>query len=213
MEWGALKGLTSRRMPQVASTGVKPDLRPGEEKLPPAQANSGHAHDAPGNTGRSHRRLTETGPLWTAQHRLYRTGESDRPSWGGSAGSPHVGQRTTVSSSLGPSAVVAGLLSFCASPHITTSGIRTAPRARWQTSGATLSPANASDGSGKNPSTMDSGRGPLFAPAADPMLSQLRALEARKGSTTWQRRLSEAEGRWGASYWVYPPPWTAEGRE
>src|SRR5258708_3283876 len=51
--------------------GSKPDLRPGEEKLPTAEAGTRLARDASWNRGRSQSRLTGTGPLWKAQHRLY----------------------------------------------------------------------------------------------------------------------------------------------
>jgi IS1 family transposase/transposase-like protein len=74
-----------------------------------------------------------------------------------------------------------------ASPRSTSSGIRTAPRARGHPSGTTLSPVYSSHGSGENHPTMDGGRGPLLSLAASPMLSQLRALEARRGSAIWQR--------------------------
>ena len=40
-----------------------PDLRPGEEKLPAAQAGARHACDAPRDRGRSHSRLTGIGLL------------------------------------------------------------------------------------------------------------------------------------------------------
>ena len=51
--------------------GSKPDLRPGEEKLPTAEAGTRLARDASWNRGRSQSRLTGTGPLWKAQHRFY----------------------------------------------------------------------------------------------------------------------------------------------
>ncbi len=158
------------------------DLRPGQETVSTAQAGWGDARDASGNRECSHRCLTGTGPLWTAQHCLYRTGESDRPPWGSSTGSPDLGHRTTVSSTPGPSGVVAGLLSFCAPPHLTPSGLRAAPRARGQTSGATLSPAHSSHGRQQNFPTMDGGGSPLFSPAAGPRLCLVRVPEAGRGS-------------------------------
>jgi transposase-like protein/IS1 family transposase len=51
--------------------GSKPDLRSGEEKLPPSQAGSGDPRDASGDKGRSQSRLTGIGPLWQVAHRLY----------------------------------------------------------------------------------------------------------------------------------------------
>ena len=44
---------------------------------------------------------------------------------------------------------------------------------------------------------MDCRGSPLLSPAADIMLSLLRALEARRSSAKWQKRLSEAESQWG----------------
>jgi len=54
--------------------------------------------------------------------------------------------------------------------------------ARGQASGATLPPADSSHGSRQNEPTMDSGGSPLFSSAAGPLLSLLRAPEARRGS-------------------------------
>jgi hypothetical protein len=72
-----------------------------------------------------------TGPLWTAEHGFYRASESDRPSWGGSAGTPHLGHLEARSTTPGPPGMVASLLSCCASPHIAAGGPRAAARARW----------------------------------------------------------------------------------
>jgi hypothetical protein len=137
------------------------------------------------------------GLLGSAEHGFYRTGESDGASWCLSSGTPHLGHFSAASSTLGSCGMVARLLSFRAFPQSAASGIRTAPRARWPTSGTTLSPAYSGHGSGQNEPTLDSGRGPLLSLAAGPMLSLLRALEARRSSVKWQRRLSEAESRWG----------------
>jgi transposase-like protein len=63
-------GLPRTAWTTVASGGGA-DLRPGEEKLPAAQAGSGHACDAPGNRGRSQSRFTSNGPLWEVEHGLY----------------------------------------------------------------------------------------------------------------------------------------------
>jgi hypothetical protein len=51
--------------------GGGPDLRPGEEMLPAAQADAGHARDAPWDRDRSQSRLAEVGFLWTVKHRFY----------------------------------------------------------------------------------------------------------------------------------------------
>ncbi len=48
--------------------GSTPDLRPGEEKLPAAQAGSRHARNASWHRGRSQSRLTGDGLLWTTEH-------------------------------------------------------------------------------------------------------------------------------------------------
>jgi len=47
--------------------GAEPDLRPGEEKLSPAQAGSRQARDASWYRARSYSRFTGIRPLWTAQ--------------------------------------------------------------------------------------------------------------------------------------------------
>jgi hypothetical protein len=104
------------------------DVRPGEEKLPAAQAGAGHACDAPRDTGRSQGRLARTGPLGTAENCFYRASESDRPSWGGSAGTPHLGHGPASPTTPGPPGMVASLLSFCASPCIATDGAHAATR-------------------------------------------------------------------------------------
>jgi len=144
--------------------------------LPAAQTGSRHARDAPRGTSRSHSRLAGIGLLGSAEHGFYRTGESDGASWCLSSGTPHLGHFSAVSSTLGSCGMVARLLSFRAFPQSASSGIRTAPRARWPTSNTTLSPAYSGHGSGQNEPTMDSGRGPLLSLAAGPMLSLLRTL-------------------------------------
>ena len=157
-----------------------------------AQAGSGDARDAPGNRGRSHSRLTGTGPLWTAQHRLYRAGSTDHSTWKSRAGSSHLGYFPADPTPARPSGVVASVLSFCTPPCLAAGEARAAARTRWQTCGATRPPTDSSHGSGENQPTMDSGRGPLFSLAAGPMLSLLRALEARRSSAKWQRRRSRS---------------------
>ncbi len=158
--------------------GAKADLPSGEEKLSTAQAGTGLACDASWHRDRSHSRLTGIRPLWTVEYRLYRAGESDRPTWNSRTDTPHVGHRTAVSPPAGPSGVVASLLPFCTSPCLATSGARAATRARWQSSGTTLPATDASHGSGKNEPTMDSHRGALLPLAAS---FRLRATQARCG--------------------------------
>ena len=85
--WTLAPGGSPRAENTPVASGRRTDLWPSEEKLQAAQARASDARDAPGNQGCSHRRLTGTGPLWTAQHGLYRTGESDCPSWNSRAGS------------------------------------------------------------------------------------------------------------------------------
>jgi hypothetical protein len=63
------------------------------------------------------RRLTGIRLLWTVEHGLYRAGESDRPPWLGRSGSPNLGHSAAISPSLGPSGVVASVLSRMSRPH------------------------------------------------------------------------------------------------
>ena len=127
--------------------------------LPSAQAGAGHARDAPGDRGRSQSCLTEIKLYWTIEHRFYRAGESDRPPWSGSSRPPHVGDGSAVSTPVGPSGMVASLLSFRAPPPIITNAAGTASRARGQTSGATLSATDTSHGRRQNHPAMDGTRG------------------------------------------------------
>src|SRR5437868_837622 len=103
---------------------AKPDLRPGEEMLPTAQADASHARDASWNTGGSHSRLTGIGPLRAAEHRFYRASESDGPSWDSCARSSHVGDGTAGPTPVSSPGVVACVLPFCASTPITASSAR-----------------------------------------------------------------------------------------
>lgn len=52
---------TSRAEHAPVAGGSESDLRPGEKMLPAAQAGARQAHDASGDTGRSHRRLQGMG--------------------------------------------------------------------------------------------------------------------------------------------------------
>jgi len=105
--------------------------------------------------GGSPGRLTEIGLLWQVEHGVHWTGESDGSTWRSSARTPDLGDGSTVPAAAGQSGMVARLLSFCAPPCLAASGARTAPRTRWQASGATLPAADASHGRRQNPSAMD----------------------------------------------------------
>jgi transposase-like protein len=133
----------------------------------------------------SQSRLAEDGPLRAAEHRFYRTGESDRPSWGGSAGTPYLGHRSAGPTTPGPPGMVASLLPFCASPRIAPGGPRAAARARWQADGAKLPPAYPSDGSGENQPTMDSAGSVVLSSTPGTILNHLRATEVRRRPAKW----------------------------
>jgi hypothetical protein len=62
------------------------------------------------------RRETSDGLLRPIEHRFYRASEPDRPPRGGSARTTYLGHFEAGSTTSGPSGVVAGVLSFCASP-------------------------------------------------------------------------------------------------
>jgi hypothetical protein len=121
-----LEGGRRGRKARKSAGGGGAELRSGEEKLPPAPAGAHHARDAPWDRCRAQGRLTGTGLLRTTEHRFSRTGESDGTSWGGSAGTSHLGHREARPTTAGSSAMVASLLSFCASPHIASAGARSA---------------------------------------------------------------------------------------
>ena len=168
------------------------DLRPGEKKLPAAQAGSRHACDAPRGTSRSHGRLAGVRLLGSAEHRLYRTGESDGPSWRLISGTPHLGHGPASPTPPSASRVVARLLSCCASSRITTSGARAAARARWQTGGSTLPAAYSSDGSRQNQPTMDDAGGALLPIAAS---FRLRGSQAKCGCSIMPWEVDERASR------------------
>jgi hypothetical protein len=126
------------------------------------------------------------GLLWTAEHCLHRAGESERPSWGGSAGTSHVGHFPTGSTTAGPRGIVESLLSFRASSRITTGDARAATRAGWQTSSTTLPAANSSDGSGKNQPALDSAGSAVPSPAAGAMLHHVSVKEVSRRPVKWQ---------------------------
>ncbi len=161
---------TSRAEHAPVAGGSESDLRPGEKMLPAARAGARQAHDASGDTGRSHRRLTADGSFWTTQYRFHRAGESHCSSWSGSSGSPYLGHCSAGPTPVGSSRVVASLLSFCASSRIPTSSAHAAAGARWQAGGATLPATYPSHGSGKNQPTVVSARSPVLSFAASAML-------------------------------------------
>jgi hypothetical protein len=125
-----------------------------------------------------------TWPLRTAEYRFYRAREFDRPPWGGSPCSSHLGHFSAVPTPLGPSGVVARLLSFCAPSRIAAGEARAATRTRGQTIGATLPATYAGDGSGENHPTMDGAFGALLPLAKG---FRLRGTEARGGCSAMLR--------------------------
>jgi hypothetical protein len=172
--------------------GGGPDLRPGEEKLPAAQAGACHASNAPGDTGRSYHRLAETGFLWTVEHGFHRAGSTNRPSRRGSARTPHLGHGSAVLMPARSSGMVESVLSLCTSSRSAANSAHAASRARRQTSGATLPTTYACDGSRKNTSTMDSERGAHLSIAAS---LRLKVIEARCGCSVLSRGDGEDASR------------------
>jgi hypothetical protein len=167
--------------------------------LPSAQAGTGLASHASWNRGRSQSRPTGIRLLGTIEHGHNSAGEFDRPSRRGCAGASHLGHCSAVLTASGPSGVVARLVSFCPSPCLTAGEARAAARTRWQTSGATLSPADSSHGSWQNPSTMDGARGALLAVAKG---FRLRGKEVRGGCNVllrgdgWRSSQKHSDGAW-----------------
>jgi hypothetical protein len=114
-----------------------------------------------------------TGSLWAAEHRFYRAGGSDRPSWSGSIGASHLGHGPPGSTTRSSPGMVASRLTLCASPCIATSGAGATTSARWQADGAARPPAYLSHGSGKNQPTMDDAGSALFSLATSATLHML----------------------------------------
>ena len=69
--WTLATGVSPGAESTSVASGAGLDLRSGEEKLPASQTRASHASNAPGDTGRSQGHLAGSGPLWTAQYRLY----------------------------------------------------------------------------------------------------------------------------------------------
>ena len=115
--------------------------------------------------------LQGLGPLWTAQHGLYRTGSTDGPSWNSRAGASHLGHGEASPAPLGPPGMVASLLPLGTSSCITAGEARAATRTRWQAGGATRPPAYGSSGFRQNHSTMDGARSALIPLASGFRLS------------------------------------------
>jgi transposase-like protein len=156
--WTVAPGGSSRAEGEAVAGGAGLDLWPGEKKLPAAQAGAGLARDAPGDRGYSQGHLTGIRLFWQVEYRVHRAGESNRPTRNSGAGTPYLGHRPAVPTPVGPSGVVASLLSFCAPSPSAAGEARAAARTRGQASSATLSAANSSHGSRKNPSTLDDAR-------------------------------------------------------
>ncbi len=113
------------------------------------------------------------GSLGTTEHCFYRAGESHCPSWGGSAGTSHLGHGEARPTAAGAAGMVASFLSCCAAAYIVTDGAHAATRTRWQNSGTARPPAYPSSGSGKNQPVLDSAGSALPSSAADAMLHNL----------------------------------------
>ena len=128
-----------------------------------------------GTPGRSQSRLPGMRPLWTTQHGFHGASQSEGASWSGSSRKADLGYFPTGSTPLGPSRVVASLLSCCASSPIAAGSAGFAARARGQAGGATLSAANGGSGSRQNPSTLDGARGALIDGRDDEQVSRPQA--------------------------------------
>jgi hypothetical protein len=137
-----------------------------------------------GTPGRSQSHLTRDGLLRPAEHRLYRAGSADRPTWKSFIGSSNLGDGKACPTPVGSAGVVASLLSCCASSRSAASEARAAARTRWQTPGATLPPTHAGHGSRQNEATMDGARGALVSLGAD---FRLRGTKARYGCRVLSR--------------------------
>jgi hypothetical protein len=143
-----------------------------------------------------------TGSHGSTQHRFYRASESDRPPWGGSAGTPHLGHGQARPTTAGPLGMVASLFSFRAPSRITTGGARAAARARWQTSGTTLPATNRSSGSGKNQPALDSAGSALPSPASSTMLHHV-SVNAREKTPREMAVGGLVKVKAGTSVWTY----------
>jgi hypothetical protein len=180
------RGESSRAQSTPVAGGGRSDLRPGEEKRAAAQARTGHACDAPGDTGRSHGHLAGDGLLRTAQHRFHRAGESERPTWRGGSGASHVGHREARPSTPGSPRVVASLLSCCAPPCSTADSARAAARTRRKVGGATRAASHGSSGSGEKQPTVVNAGSPVLSLAAGAMLHNVSMNEARRILAKWK---------------------------
>ena len=153
------RGRNVRRW-QVAA---EPDLRPGEEMLPTAQAGAGHPCDASWNRGRSQvalQGLGFSGRLNTAfierVNLTVRHGVAAlaRRTWATAQPSPHL---------LAHLEWWRAYYQFVASPRIAASSAHAATRTRGQPFGSTLPAAYASHGSRKNDPTMDRARSAVLS--------------------------------------------------
>jgi len=166
--------------------GGRTDLRSGEEKLPTAQAGTGLACDAPRDRRRSQGRLVGIGPLWTVEHCIYCTGESDHPPWGSRVSTSHLGHGEACATAPGPSRVVASLLALCASSCLAPGGPCSATRARWQTSGTTVPAADRSSGNWENQSKVDSSGSAQLSFATRATLHPLCVQSVRGCRVKWE---------------------------
>src|SRR5207302_10077248 len=107
--WRVAPGGSERAERAPVAGGSWADLRSGEKMLPTAQVGSGDARDASWNRRRSQSRPTGMRPLWSVEHRLYRAGSTDRPTWKSRAGSPYLGHSAAVSTPGSSPGMVASL--------------------------------------------------------------------------------------------------------
>jgi hypothetical protein len=124
------------------------------------------------------------------RHRLYRTGESDHPSWGAALARRRPASGAAVPTASGQSGMVASLLPFCTPSRSSAGEACAGACARWQIGGATLPAANNGDGSRENQPTMDgslSARLPLVAGLC------LSGTEARCGAVSCRWDMGEGD--------------------
>jgi hypothetical protein len=124
--WTLAPGGSERAERASLAGGSGVDLRAGEEKLPMPQAGSAHPPHAPLDTSRAHRCEAWVRLLWSAESSLYRASESPRASWGGSAGTPHLGDVEARSTPARSPGMVARVFPCCASSRIAAGSVRAA---------------------------------------------------------------------------------------
>jgi hypothetical protein len=157
-------------------------LRASAEELSATHISAGQARHPAGNRASLQGSIARAGLLWPREHGLYRAGQSDDPSWRGRSGTTHVGDSPPSSPPSGSPPLVASVLSLCTSSRLAARSLGAGSRGRWDTSEATVSPADASHGSWQNQSEVDSRRGALLPAATGP---RLKAGEASHYPKKW----------------------------